>query len=234
MPRYPYPSEVYVSTEQVGTKYDRTWLLKRLKAGSQALLSSNTYNDMVKLEILAITGMLFFSGARISEVLQMKRCDIDKEELDENNNQWVTLTQLVEKRKQVYPHPVKKIPILWGNPETDFILNWILQWLGFVDDEIYKAIVNKQIKEDKIPDQPLFNYSRHAYYYSCAKFFRLNPHGFRKIAAQYMVVEKNMPLKTVQKLMGHSSLIALDYYINLRTDDIKRDLLNTMPKKEIE
>jgi integrase len=49
-----------------------------------------------------------------------------------------------------------------------------------------------------------------------------------------MGVEKNMPLKTVQKLMGHSSLIALDYYINLRTDDIKRDLLNTMPKKEIE
>jgi len=230
MPRYSYPSEVYVATEQVGTKYNRIWLIKQLKSGASALMSSNTYDEVNKKQILAITGMLFFSGARISEVIQMKRSDIDRQDSDDSGNHWVTLTQLVEKRKQVYPHPIKKIPILAGNPETDFALAWILDWIDFIDVEIEKALVNKQIKEDKIPDVRLFLYTRNAYYYTCAKFFKLNPHGFRKIAAQYMVVEKNMPLKTVQKLMGHSCLLALDYYINLRTDDIKRDLLATVKK----
>jgi integrase len=233
MPRYPYPSDVYVSTEEVGTKYNMNFIVDKLKSGKEMLLSvdHSKLNSERKLEFLAISSILFFTGARISEVLQMKYSDILLDD-DDPENVWLTVSLLVEKRKPVKPHPKKNIPIYANkNNPYYFVFEWIRDWYIYITNEFSTAIEMKQIKQDQIYDQPIFKYNRHAYYYMCAKYFKINPHGFRKILAQHMVVEKNMPLKTVQKILGHSSLIALDYYINLRTDDIKKNLLETYKKK---
>ena len=229
MPRYSYPSKVYVATEQVGTKYDRAFIVNSLKNGSEALRSNeNNFKSFPNqvTAILGLTAVLFFTGCRISEALQLKYSDIKLEDPGLDGNQWITLQLLVEKRKQVNPHPVKVIPLLIDpNSDTAFILKWLIDWYRYITEQFEQAVGSKQIKLEKVPDELVFPYKRVAYYKTCAKYFKINPHGFRKIAAQYMVVEKNMPLKTVQKILGHSSLMALDYYINLRTEDLKKDLL---------
>lgn len=226
MPRYPYPSKHYVSTEQVGTKYTMDTVVDKLKTGSEAIISSKTYDKLIVFEFLAITSVLFFTGCRISEALQLTYADVivDKKKKEEDAN-WITLSLFVEKRKEVYPKPKKNIPILMEkeNPYY-FVANWFKDYYIFITKELEKSIKAKQIKPEDIGDVPLFRYKRTAYYYTCIKFFKMNPHGFRKVLAQYLVVEKRVPLKTVQKILGHSSTIALDYYINLRSDDIKKEL----------
>lgn len=226
MPRYAYPSDIYVSTEEVGSKYHIDFILQRLKEGKELVLTQDhtKFKPERKIEFLAITSILFFTGARISEVLKMKYSDIFVD--DKNPDEiWFTLSLYIHKKKPVIPRPKKHIPIYADkkNPYF-FVYIWLRDYYIFISEEFQKAVESKQLKEDKIYDQYIFGYSRHAYYYLCAKYFKINPHGFRKILAQYMVVEKNMPLKTVQKILGHSSLVPLDYYINLRTDDIKINL----------
>lgn len=233
MPRYPYPSKYYVSTEEVGTKYTMDYVVNKLKEGSEAIILNNNYKRVVIFEFLAITSVLFFTGCRISEALKLTYADviIDKKKKEQDHN-WITLSLFVEKRKEVYPKPKKNIPILMGkeNPYS-FVANWFRDYYLFITKEIEKSVEAKQIKPEDIGDVPLFKYTKHAYYYTCTKYFKMNPHGFRKVLAQYLVVEKRMPLKTVQKILGHSSTIALDYYINLRSDDIKKDMIDIVYKE---
>jgi site-specific recombinase XerD len=40
------------------------------------------------------------------------------------------------------------------------------------------------------------------------------------------VVDKNYPIKVVQRIIGHRDLKNLDYYINLRTEDIKKAIID--------
>jgi site-specific recombinase XerD len=42
--------------------------------------------------------------------------------------------------------------------------------------------------------------------------------------AQYLVVENDIPLKIAQRLLGHRNLNNLEFYINLRTTDLKEGL----------
>lgn len=231
MPRNPYPSDNYVSTEEVGTKYNMNWLINKLKLGESLILSNNNVTNEDKLQALAITSVLFFTGARISEVLILKwkdiNFDIDKDAI----NKWIILQLRIHKQKPVKPHPVRQVPIYAekDNPFY-FVFNWLSDYLIFYNNNIEVGLVSKQLKDDDVYNLNLFTFNKTRYYNWCIRYFNINPHGFRKILAQYMVVEKNMPLKTVQKIMGHSSLIPLDYYINMRTDDLKRDILNAYKK----
>ena len=229
MPRYPYPSKCYVSTEEVGTKYTMDFIVDKLKTGSEALISNNNYRRRIIFEFLAITSVLFFTGCRISEALRMKYADFIVDKVKEDKLKWITLSLFVEKRKEVYPHPKKNIPILLdkSNPFY-FVTTWLKDYYLFITKELEKAIESKQIKPEEIDDVPLFSMTKHSYYYTCTKYFKINPHGFRKILAQYLVVEKRVPIKTVQKILGHSTPTALDYYINLRSDDIKKEILNNV------
>jgi len=230
MPRYPYPSESYVSTEDVGTKYTMNWLVERLKIGKEVLFST-TLKPEDKLETLAVISVCFFTGARINEVLSIKWKDIMFDSDFLTGNQWIRLQLKTQKKKQTNPPATRQIPIYASedNPFY-FIFVWLRDYIIYFNDQVERGLQNNQIKEKDIYNLIFFKTKSRAMYNRFTRYFKINPHGFRKILAQYLVVEKNMPLKTVQKIMGHQSLVPLDYYINLRTDDIKRDLLDVYNK----
>lgn len=230
MVRYPYPSESYVSTEDVGTKYTMNWLVQRLQIGKEVLFST-TLKPQDQLETLAVISVCFFTGARINEVLSIKWKDIMFDIDNETGNQWIRLQLKTQKKKQTNPPATRQIPIFASedNPFY-FIFVWLKDYIIYFNDQVDIGLESNQLKEQDIYNLPFFKTKSRAIYNRFTRYFKINPHGFRKILAQYLVVEKNMPLKTVQKIMGHSSLIPLDYYINLRTDDIKRDLLDAYKK----
>jgi integrase len=217
--------EGFVSHGQLGSKYDMDFLLDKTldylinnkQFDSAPSLLDNKDRDQFK----AIIGIMAMTGCRVSECLAIKFEDIKLEE-DEDKKQWITLTLNNLKggrgNKKNTSLSIKRVPILIDNNNKFFkpfiknILTWYLTVAEWYEMGVWKT-----------SDFKIFNnWSRFRVYHYMYKHLNINPHGLRKIYTTYLVVEKNYPIKVVQKIIGHRDLKNLDYYINLRTEDIKK------------
>jgi integrase len=216
--------EGFVRHNQLGSKYDMDFLLDKTvdfllrneSIGMPKALSQNKDLEQFK----AIVGIMAMTGCRVSECLELKYEDIKLEE-SEDKKQWITLTLKNLKGSKHNTNEaltIKRVPLLIDDKNKFYkvfikpILVWYLIVAEWFEMGVWKDSSFKIFK----------NWSRFRVYYYTYKFLNINPHGFRKIYTTYLVVEQNYPLKVVQKIIGHRDLKNLDYYINLRTEDVKK------------
>lgn len=224
-------SEFFVYTHQLGTKYDWSFLKDRLELGFKLIDNNNKVDIATKKEIKAITSILVLTSCRISEALDVRSAYIKLPEdnyPDEDGNLWINITLPNLKRKKGRPKQYKRIPILVDESnEFYFLVEALLDY--YANMMLYFKTEN--LTNEDIEFKKLFLMSRNNYYIYCGRFFNINPHGIRKIMTQYLVVENNIPIKVIQKILGHSDLKNLDFYINLRNEDIKKALVNNNKNK---
>lgn len=219
-----YHKEGFVSHDKLATKFNMNYLLNKVvdfeilqkrKKGELDLLSSKKTE-----QLKAIIGIMAITGCRVSEALALKFDDFIFEE-DKNNLLWLTLTLKNLKGKKKDNNSIKRIPILvdkkllFYKPFIEPIIKWYKTLLNWYELGLW-ANTNFLIFE---------NWSRWMVYYYTYKYLNINPHGFRKIFTTYLVVDKEYPIKVVQRIIGHRGSKNLDYYINLRTEDIKKVVL---------
>jgi len=229
----------FVSHDKLGAKYNMNYLLNKVvdfeiqtnrKKGELGLLS-----DKKTTQLKAIIGIMAVTGCRVSEALALKFDDFIFEE-DVGDKLWLTVTlKNLKGNKKVTNYnqkfSIKRVPIVIDSNQVFYkpfvkpIVDWIKQLIEWQEMGIFTTT-----------DFLVFeNWTRWMVYYYTYKYLNINPHGFRKIFTTYLVVDKEYPIKVVQKIIGHRDLKNLEFYVNLKTDDIKRavldrtDLIN--PKK---
>jgi len=163
----------------------------------------------------ALVCLLAVTGCRISEGLLIKFNDFqyDKERLV----LIVTLQNL--KRNPNSKNVIKRYPISFDKLKNkDYQLTIpIINYLA----KVKKAIRNRKFKETDL----LFgNLTREIVYYYCTKYLNINPHGFRHLRLQNLIVDEQKNVKVVQKIAGHTNINHLDSYIELSTKNIEDEL----------
>jgi integrase len=223
----------YVSNDLIGSKFDTQYMLDNLKNGFDKKLNelpsiTKKIDKIKSIQLIASTCVLALTGCRVSEALLLTFKDI-KMEKDEDGTRWITfyLSNLKsrknnKKKKQI----IKKIPHQIRKDSKYYFLFKSFDLLyEIVLSEIEKGLKNNQLKEKDVFEFPLFSLiNRFHVYEFTTQYCDINPHGLRKLYAQELVVNQNLPIKVVQKLLGHRSLETLEFYINLRTEDIKKNL----------
>jgi len=139
--------------------------------------------------------MLYYTGARISEVLNMTYGNID------NTGLYVTIESLKKRRKGIF----RRIPL----PEL------------FLDELQMVHNIKKHQKNPKTKNDRLWTWTRNTGYRKIMGIMKLAniegvhacPKGLRHSFAIHCL-EKNIPLNMVSKWMGHSSLEVTTIYAN--------------------
>ena len=139
--------------------------------------------------------MLYYTGARISEVLNMTYGNID------NIGKYVTIESLKKRRKGVF----RRIPL----PEL------------FLDELQMVHNIKKFQKNPKTKKDRLWTWTRNTGYRKIMEIMKLAniegvhacPKGLRHSFAIHCL-EKGIPLNMVSKWMGHSSLEVTTIYAN--------------------
>jgi len=222
-----YHKDGFVSHDKLGTKYNMNYLLNKvvdfeIAQKHRKIAETNFMSEYKTQQLKAIIGIMAMTGCRVSEVLLLKLEDFVFEE-DVGGKLWLTITlkNLKGSKKKDSKLAIKRVPIVLDKKQIFYkpfirpIIVWIKVLLGWMEKGVFED-TNFLIFE---------NWSRWGVYYYCYKYLNINPHGFRKIFTTYLVVDKEYPIKVVQKIIGHRDLKNLDYYINLRTDDIKKAVL---------
>jgi integrase len=225
-------NEIFVYTHQLGSKYNWDYLKNRLEISFQAMLLDERYDPFRKRQSMAITSILVLTACRVSEALALTIGSISFE-TDSDNNKWLNITLPNIKRKKGNKQ-IKRIPILIDETSEFYFLVKVLEhYIEEVIEGLELMVQANQIENYKVLDVPVFTISRHSYYNDCKRYYKINPHGIRKIMTQYLVVENNIPIKVVQKILGHSDLKNLDFYMNLRNEDIKNAIVQNKKNKEM-
>jgi integrase len=222
----------FVDNHLLGSKFDFEYVTRNLQVGFDMILNQpklyykKLKTDYNKIELCALLSILALTGARVSEGLSLKFRDITVEQDDDKTN-WIIVYMPNLKQKKGAKKSIKKIPLMVTSKEDKsyFLYEMINLWYEIVRMELIKGIEANQVKEREAEDVPLFpTFNRHDIHWYCTRFCNINPHGLRKCKAQELVVEKDVPIKIVQRILGHRNLNNLEFYINLRTTDIKESL----------
>lgn len=153
---------------------------------------------VVKREI-AIIVLLYGAGLRISEALNLRVSDIGSENLiitgKGDKQRQVFILPVVKKCIQVY---VKACPYLGINNKTEYL------FLGLRGKKLGRTYVaNRLQKIRRILNLPEI----------------LSPHAFRHSFATHLLQE-NVDIRSIQQLLGHSSLETTQIYTHLNDQDV--------------
>lgn len=182
--------------------------------------------------------LLALTFSRPSELLDLKVEDIRIISYNSKNIAIVSLTNLKFKRffrKNINGKviilknntrdkmAVKNVPINLDNEENRFLIRPFISYLKLVADKpelrmfsgmnIFKAwyyFVRATNETDRRKDMQT----------------GLNVYAIKHIAINHIVVDKDMDVKTVTRLVGHRDLNSLEFYFNLQTKDIIKQLLD--------
>ena len=144
--------------------------------------------------------MLFYSGARISEVLNLEKGQIDK---DEN----LVIFECLKKRKKgIY----RTVPL----PEK-FVKSIIKYGVSNNGERLWS--ISRSTASRRI--SKVMNTANISGIQACAKGLR---HSFAVLA-----VQRNVPLTLIKKWMGHASISTTEIYLSV-TGEVERKFSNRM------
>lgn len=175
--------------------------------------SENTYLHQTALRNLAVIELLFATGARVSEIANLKDEDIDLISGKVNikgkgNKERIVLIsnndslQILTKYKQTFKEKIVAI-------NNFFFINRLAKRLS---DQSIRGIVKKLSKK------------------ACIKK-NVTPHVFRHSFAT-LLLENDVDIKYIQILLGHSSIITTQIYTHVNNHKINQILKLKHPRKD--
>ena len=154
-----------------------------------------------------ILELLYSSGIRISELVNIKTPNYDSEEC---------LIRIMGKGS--------KERIVFFNNHSLIAINKYLENRGFNNDYL---VLNNKGKEISVRGIELI--IKNVIDKACLKV-HVSPHTFRHTFATHML-SNGCPLKSVQELLGHASLSSTEIYTHITDDYIKSEYLKNMPRR---
>jgi len=161
---------------------------------------------------LAIVETLYASGIRVSELTGLDLLDIDRERQ--------TLRVVGKGDKE------RIVPI--GNPAMRAIENWLTEGRPKLVSEDSAAALFLGSRGKRI-DQRVVRAIVYEAMSALGGDRRLSPHGLRHSAATHLL-EGGADLRTVQEILGHSSLSTTQIYTHVSQERIKKSYEQAHPR----
>ena len=173
----------------------------------QKILDSISDKDILSLRNKMIIELLYATGIRVSELINIKISDIDF------NNKTIKVMGKGKKERIVFfgDYALDAInTYLKNNPyESEYLV------LNSKGNRI--TVRGVELIIERISQMACINNNAH-------------PHTFRHTFATHML-NNGCPLKSVQEFLGHSSLASTEVYTHITNDYIKEEYLKNMPRK---
>jgi integrase/recombinase XerC len=191
----------------------------------QGLPRALAYEDMMKLLGEGVRGnrkelrdslileLLYSSGLRVSEAVLLDWCDVDIGE------RWLRVSGKGSKERLVpFGRVAQELLTRWRNE---------LRGKGLPSEGECPVFYGSKIGADRLTERTV-----HRMVVSTAKKAGLcgvTPHTLRHSFATHML-ENGAPLRVIQELLGHESLVTTQRYLTVTTDQMKKSYMETHPR----
>lgn len=174
---------------------------------------STTYSYLESLRNIVVIELLFATGARVSEIANLKKEDIDfysgtvsiKGKGDKERNIQICNKETIKILKEYYKLFKTKIK----NAGDYFLVNRLGNKLS---DQSIRGIVKELSNKAKI--------QKH-----------ITPHVFRHTLAT-LLLEKDVDIKYIQSILGHSSIMTTQIYTHVNRKKQRQILTTKHPRKD--
>jgi len=177
------------------------------------IISKDTYIYQKSLRDIAVIELLFSTGARVSEIANLKDENVDL------NSGRITIKAKGNKERMV------QIP---NSESLKILIEYRQTFLGKITSTGNYFLINRLNR--KLSDQSIRrivqNISRKA---SIKK--HVTPHVFRHSFAT-LLLENDVDIKYIQILLGHSSIMTTQIYTHVNNQKINQLLLQKHPRKD--
>jgi len=172
-------------------------------------------NQTDKYRALAIIKTLFNTGLRVSELLNLKKKDIDLKSKEDQTVIRVNGKGNKERNVFINQDTLKSIRtmILKYDNQTEYVfINQYKNQMSTINvnrilKKYAKATDTRILQKDK---EKFLNLSK-----------RLTPHSLRHSFTVYLLNDNKIPVNAVKELLGHSSLLSTQIYTKLDTNKTK-------------
>jgi integrase/recombinase XerC len=181
------------------------------------LLDEGTRGNKKVLRDSLILELLYGSGLRVSEVTLLDWDDVDIPE------RWLRVSGKGSKERLV---PFGKIA-------QELLLRWAAETSarGFATEGRVPLFSAEKINADRLTDRTI-----HRMVVAASKRIGLSgvtPHTLRHSFATHML-ENGAPLRVIQELLGHESLVTTQRYLTVTTEQMKKSYMETHPRSGLE
>lgn len=166
----------------------------------------------VGLRDVAMLELLYATGIRVGELV-----GLDLDDVDRDRNVVRVLGKGRKERSVPFGHPAARAVERWlehGRPQLRVEGAGAALFLGArgrrIDQRAVRTLVHQRIRE--VPGAP-----------------DIGPHGLRHTAATHLL-EGGADLRSVQELLGHSSLATTQLYTHVTTDRLRRAYQQAHPR----
>jgi integrase/recombinase XerC len=195
----------------------------------QGLPRALAYDDMIKLLDEGVRGnkkelrdslileMLYGSGLRVSEVASLRWDDVDVKE------RWLRVSGKGSKERLV---PFSKTA-------QELLERWMAEAMakGLPVDGKFPVFSAEKAKAKRLTERTI-----HRMVISAASRVGLSgvtPHTLRHSFATHML-ENGAPLRVIQELLGHESLVTTQRYLTVTTEQMKKSYMEAHPRSGLE
>lgn len=158
----------------------------------------NNVNDIFSLRDKALIEFLYSTGARVSEMVNLKKNDID----------------FIASVAKVKGKGRKERLLPLGDPAVHAIKNYI----DYRDDRCPYLFINR--RKTRLTDRGV-RLIINKYISKLSVSLKVSPHTFRHSFATHLL-NRGADLRSVQELLGHSSIATTQIYTHLTIDSLKK------------
>ncbi|MDR1943465.1 MAG: tyrosine recombinase XerC [Synergistaceae bacterium] len=181
------------------------------------LLDEGVRGNKKELRDSLILELMYGSGLRVSEAASLKWEDVDVEE------RWLRVSGKGSKERLVPFNSVTK----------ELLLRWKAESLarGLPTEGGAPVFFAGKSQADRLTERTI-----HRMVASAAKkvgLFGVTPHTLRHSFATHML-ENGAPLRVIQELLGHESLVTTQRYLTVTTEQMKKSYMEAHPRSGLE
>lgn len=176
----------------------------------EKILNAPDMNDKIGIRDAFILELLYVSGIRVSELVNIKIADI------EHN----------ERRIKILGKGNKERYVLYGSRCSDLLKKYMSvrsEFLKYPNDYLILSKTGRKINTREVRN--IINRIKT----KAGVSISISPHTFRHTFATHMLNE-GADIRAVQELLGHENLSTTTIYTHLTNEKLRRTYLNTHPR----
>lgn len=176
----------------------------------ESILSAPDMNDKIGIRDAFILELLYVSGIRVSELVNIKLNDIEES----------------QRRIKILGKGNKERYVLYGSRCSELLKKYISvrsDFLKYPNDYLILSKTGRKINTREIRN--IINRIK----VKAGVSISISPHTFRHTFATHMLNE-GADIRAVQELLGHENLSTTTIYTHLTNEKLRRTYLNTHPR----